>query len=141
VSAEGACLYRDVGFSEVVGATVNKRCGGLGQSGIYEGGPASFASVGIESELGYQENGPVYVSECKVEFSIGVGEDAHPGYFSGDVTGVVFGVGFANAKQHQETCSDLAYDLAFDYYLGVPDALNYCFHGVEVIIRGVRRVV
>ena len=110
-------------LKEAEGA-VEEGGGGFGRHGVAEARAAAAAGVAVEGELAYDQQVGGGVQRGKVEFAVGVAENAQVDGLVDDVGGVFIVVVPVDAYQDYEARVDAADGLAVDRDGRMGDALN-----------------
>ena len=125
VGGEDACLHRarELGTQLLYKAFVEGDRDG-GRSGADVGGSVAFFGLGVEGELGDDEEGSTDVLDGLVHFAFFVIKNAELDEFLDGPLEVLLGVVVGDAEQDEEAMADGPYDLVVDGDLGLGDSLD-----------------
>lgn len=112
--AKLAGLGRDTMRAQEFNETIHERLGDIGQGGIYKRWAATFARIGIEGELGYNNGFPFNIQHREVGLALLILEDAQVGGLFGKESDLLLPIAMTDAQKNKQTFSYLGNGLPFD---------------------------
>ena len=119
-----------------IGKRDDQRLGHFGSCGVDEAGPTTFLAIGIEREIGDDENASVHILHRTIHFSRIVFERPQIGDLVCEPFGIRSGIAHGDADKSQPTSLNLADRFARNFYAGTGCPLEDDSHNRTVFRLG-----